>query len=469
MISIQPAPPVPKCGITCGRAKAGLFIACIFHPLFASASNGYPVEQWQGHSSARQRGAASRFVRAFGHPTEPDYGLSLVLLSDGYLVAGNTFGYGAGTFDGFLAKFDLDANLLWSKAYGTELAQLFYHVLQTQDGGFLAVGLVSHPRPDGGTPCLAVRTDADGELLWSKEYWGADGCPVAVETDDGGFALTSSGETPLGQRHLFLVRLDEEGNQLWAKSFGGEVKETPYSLIQTSDGGFLIAGDSNSFFPRSGPYIVKTSSSGDLLWSRTIRLVEPFQYKGSATWLKEVEKGEFLVSGWVLVPGFEGFVANGFFLQFNDAGEMRWFRRFESTGGENAIFSFDLTVDNQVIALASAPFLSVFAIDLSGQVLWSNRLATLAAGNQIRVQADGSAAVTGYVPGEASSQPDALLLKVNAAGQTGCDTPLELQVLEESPQFNSPPTVEETPSVTVRDYPLQINGAMEGTREICAP
>ena len=99
---------------------------------------------------------------------EESHGLSLVILSDGYLVAGNTFGYGVGTYNGFFAKFDFDANLIWSKAYGTDLAQLFYQVLQTQDGGFLAVGLVIHPRPDGGSPCLAVRTDADGELLWSK-------------------------------------------------------------------------------------------------------------------------------------------------------------------------------------------------------------------------------------------------------------------------------------------------------------
>jgi hypothetical protein len=443
--------------------------ACIFNALCAAASNGNPTKPWPGPSSFRRLGQTSRFVRAFGHPTQADYGLSLVLLSDGYLVAGNTFGYGAGTFDGFFAKFDFDANLIWSKAYGTDLAQLFYHLLQTQDGGFLAVGLVIHPRPDGGTPCLAVRTDADGELLWSKEYWVTDGCRSAVETDDGGFALTSSGETPSGARNVFLIRLDEHGNQLWAKSFGGEVKETPYSLVQTSDGGFLIAGDSDSFFPRFGPYIVKTSSSGDLRWSRTIRLVEPFQYEGSATWLKEVGAGEFVVSGWVVVPELKGLVANGFFLQFNDAGQMRWFRRFESTGSDNAIFSFDLTGDGQVIALAAAPLLSVFAIDSSGQVLWSNRLATLAAGNQIRVEADGSSVVTGYAPGESSSQPDALLLKVDAAGQTGCDTSLQLQVLEESPQFDSPPTVEQSLSVTVRDYPLRINGAMKGTREICAP
>ena len=73
-------------------------------------------------------------------------------------------------------------------------------------------------------------------------------------------------------------------------------------------------------------------------------------------------------------------------------------------------------------------------------------MATLAAGNQIRVEDDGSSVVTGYAPGEFSAQPDALLLKVDAAGQTGCDTPLQLQVLEESPQFDSTPTFEATPS-----------------------
>ena len=50
-------------------------------------------------------------------------------------------------------------------------------------------------------------------------------------------------------------------------------------------------------------------------------------------------------------------MANGFFRLFNDAGEMRSFRRVESTGRRKCIFSFDVTVDNQVIALASAPFL----------------------------------------------------------------------------------------------------------------
>jgi hypothetical protein len=247
------------------------------------------------------------------------------------------------------------------------------------------------------------------------------------------------------------------------------VKETPYSLVRTSDGGFLLAGSSNSFFPRFGPYLIKTSASGDLSWSRRIFLADEtgFQYRGSATFARELVPGEFLVSGWLEMAGAEGFDVDGFLMHINSEGEQQWFRRIGPPSGEDAIWGFDLTPDNEIVVLGSAPLLNVFSVDLSGQVSWSNRLAPLAWGNQIVVDSNGSAVITGYAAGTPGPAPDALLVKLDTAGQTGCDQPLHLRVLEGAPTFDSPPTQEGMPSVTARDYSLQVSAAMKSTQEVC--
>jgi hypothetical protein len=103
-------------------------------------------------------------------------------------------------------------------------------------------------------------------MLWSKTYGGTDddiGYSV-VQTSDGGYAIAgyTVGASP---GDAYLVKTDESGTMLWSKTYGGTGNDIGYSVVQTSDGGYAIAGSTNSFGADGyDVYLVKTDVNGNL-------------------------------------------------------------------------------------------------------------------------------------------------------------------------------------------------------------
>lgn len=152
-------------------------------------------------------------------------------------------------------------DLLWTQTYGGIQLEECTSVIQTPDGRFaLAGSTISFG--DALTDFWLVRTDEEGEELWSQTYDGNDGdyCESVTQTADGGFALAgtsiSYGED---ESDFWLVRTDEEGEELWSQTYGGGQYDWCSSVIQTADGGFALAGETSSFGEgRSDFWLVKT-------------------------------------------------------------------------------------------------------------------------------------------------------------------------------------------------------------------
>jgi len=184
----------------------------------------------------------------------------------GYLLAGETWSFGAGMLDFWMVKTDAEGLEQWSRTYGGAGAEGAHAALQTADGGYvLAGGTWSFGA--GGADVWLVRTDADGNELWARTFGGTgDDLGFAVDqTEDGGFIVagttTSSGE---GAEDLWLVRTDADGNELWNRTFGGPGRDEAYGVRQTRDGGFVATGFTESFGAGGGDlWIVKTDADGN--------------------------------------------------------------------------------------------------------------------------------------------------------------------------------------------------------------
>lgn len=202
-----------------------------------------------------------------------DNGWSVVESSDGYVLAGFTNSMGAGGFDFYLLRTDCDGQLLWSRTFGGIGDDRCWAIIETADGGFLLAGETTS-FGSGEEDVYIVKTAANGDSLWSSIFGGelGDRCFSVATIGDGGFILAgqtySFGE---GDRDGYVIRTDESGIELWSRTFGGPESDVLHSIIRTVDEAFLVTGYTTSF-AKSGddPFIIKIDDEGDTLWTRVI-------------------------------------------------------------------------------------------------------------------------------------------------------------------------------------------------------
>jgi len=194
----------------------------------------------------------------------------LIQTSDGgYVLAGQN-ATGSGGWDFRWVKTDANGVVQWSHSYGTGADDRAYSAVQTADGGYALAGDVGAGFGDGDF--WLIRADANGNTLWNKTYGtpNYNGATSIVQTPDGGFALSGWTDSPMGNPNAWLVKTDENGSLQWDKIFGGPYYDGSNSMILTADGGYALAGQSRSY--GEGGYdfwLVKTDSSGNMQWDRT--------------------------------------------------------------------------------------------------------------------------------------------------------------------------------------------------------
>jgi hypothetical protein len=198
--------------------------------------------------------------------TQYDGADALVETADGgYALAGSTSSYGAGAVDFWLVKTDADGSCMWNNTYGGTDDDYAYGLVQAVDGGYVLAGY-TYSFGAGGWDAWLVKTDADGTMQWNKTYGGTnwDLASALVQTADGGYAF--AGYTYSyggGNSDMWLVNIDAEGNVRWNSTYGGTGYENAEALVQTSDGGYAVAGFKGSETQSNYDFwLVKTDASG---------------------------------------------------------------------------------------------------------------------------------------------------------------------------------------------------------------
>jgi predicted secreted protein len=202
-----------------------------------------------------------------------DEAYSLVQTSDGgYALAGYTNSSSAGSYDFWLIKTNSSGNMQWNRTYGGTGDDEAYSVVQSKDEGYAVAG-VTDSFGAGETDAWLVKTDSSGDMQWNRTYGGRaeDGAYSVIQTSDGGYALAGYTDSfGAGSFNFWLIKTDSTGSMTWNKTYGGPGDDEAECVIQTSDGGYALAGYTNSFGAGSYDFwLVKTDSSGSMTWNKT--------------------------------------------------------------------------------------------------------------------------------------------------------------------------------------------------------
>lgn len=211
------------------------------------------------------------FQRTYGNSLD-DYATSIRTTSDqGYIMTGSTW-IGQGLERIWLIKLNASGDTVWTRYFsGPNSAGGTEEVLQTSDGGFLVASGGSYML--GNTNVYLVKFDSTGTLVWSRSIGGPgkDYIKSVAELDDGGFIMAGYTESfGAGNGDLLLIKTDESGNPVWMETFGGTGYEIGLCIRKTSDLGFIIAGRTASYGAGNQDILlIKTDSSGALAWAKT--------------------------------------------------------------------------------------------------------------------------------------------------------------------------------------------------------
>jgi hypothetical protein len=185
----------------------------------------------------------------------------------GYLVAGTTRSQGTGSNDAWLVLLDPDGQVRWQRAYGgpdAGFVDRFRAVEPTGDGGFLAAG--DHDPPSSGRDAWLVRLSSQGEIVWQKAYdVASETVNYFIRTSDGNYVLAGASNPEDSGRDVWLMKVDPSGSVLWSRGFGGPVADYGFSVRETSDGGLVATGSTESFGEgRNAIWLLRLSGAGEI-------------------------------------------------------------------------------------------------------------------------------------------------------------------------------------------------------------
>jgi len=183
------------------------------------------------------------WTKTFGGP-DHDIANSICRTSDGgFIIGGVTKSFGEGDYDAWLIRTNADGNLVWTKTYGDAASNLASDVKQTDDGGFIIAG--STEESNHYHNAWLVKTDYNGDTLWTRKWGGDehDGAMSVVQTSDGGYVWTGYIKISTFNQDLWVFKADLNGNPQWSKTYGGTFNNIGRSINKTNDGSFVIAAD----------------------------------------------------------------------------------------------------------------------------------------------------------------------------------------------------------------------------------
>lgn len=288
-----------------------------------------------------------------------DYGYSVTQAYDkGYVIAGATTSFGNGTTDAYMLKVDSLGAIKWQRTFGGINLEQSYSIKETADTNYIIAGF-TNSFGFGGYDMYLIKTNRGGDTLWTKTYGGTnwDFAYCAEPTSDGGYIMAGGTYSfGKGDEDMYVVKLNANGDTLWTKTYGGTEQDEAKSIIQTSDGGYLLTGFSKSLGESNGDiYTIKTNSMGDTLWTKKFGGAEVDE---AYDVLENTVAGEYLVAGRSKSVGAGNF--DGVIIRYSTTGNEIYVPTYGGTD-DDGIQSIDLSANGR---LASAGYTYTFGFGM---------------------------------------------------------------------------------------------------------
>ncbi len=348
-------------------------------------------------------------------------GTGVVQMEDGgYVVTGYTY-VQDNSYNVYLLKTDASRNVIWEKNFGGSGTDLGHGLGKTNDGGFIIIG--ENRSVSGNKDIYLIRTDAEGNLLWEKTFGGIveDAGYGVTQTSDNGFLLTGVTRTPgIEFTDLIVIKTDDSGTLLWEKRMGSAHSDGGYAVTETSDGNYVVGGFSGAYVTSLYSYMIKMDPQGNVIWEQH-----------TAAWcylysVQETSDGNLI---WAGTDGGSTSHCHGSMVKTDANGALIWNKTYFSPGVlHNNVKCGRQTLDGGYILCGSADLsgyqntnLDAFMIiktDADGNIVWEKYFSgnlKKGIGYDVRQTSDGGYIVVGEMKIQ-SGDFDIYLLKLDADG-----------------------------------------------------
>lgn len=190
----------------------------------------------------------------------------------GYIVAGRTTSFGTGEYDAWVLKLSSSGSVQWQREYGNAFDDTAQSIMQTPDGGYIVAG--ENAVASAHENAWIAKLDANGNVQWDRQYGTVqDQIVVAIKnTSDGGYVAAVRDTDAAGVTYDFVVlKIDSNGLITWQYRFSGGGNDEPWDIEPTTDGGYLVAGNTTSFGAGGSDFwVLKLNASGNVQWQKTL-------------------------------------------------------------------------------------------------------------------------------------------------------------------------------------------------------
>ena len=327
-----------------------------------------------------------------------------------------------GSTDFWILKTDLTGNIVWQKVLGGSADDNAQSVQQTADGGYIVAGYTLSNDGDvsgnhGSYDCWVVKLSATGNITWQKTLGGTtDEFAYSIQqTADGGYILC--GHVNINSGDYLVMKLDPSGNLAWQKIFGGIESDQAFCVKQTTDGGYIVAGSSSSNdgdvlanHGSSDYWLIKLSAEGNITWQKTLGGTESEEARS----VLQTTDGGYVIAGFTYsndgdVSGNHG-GADYWAVKLTSTGNITWQKTFGGTGDEIAR-SIQQTSDGGYILAGSSTSSRgqvsgnrggqdywIVKLDGAGNLIWQEAMGGIQTDQAQSVQqtAEGGYIVAGY-------------------------------------------------------------------------
>jgi Secretion system C-terminal sorting domain len=357
-----------------------------------------------------------------------DWAWAVLETSDGgYIMVGDTESAGAGSWDIGLIKTDVNGITEWTQTYGGLYEERGQSIQHTSDGGYIILGSTS-TYGAGSSDLWLVKIDNLGNEEWTQTFGGSsyDWGYYVEQTSDNGYIIVGSIDPDVyWVFDVFLIKTDSEGNTEWSKTFDNGAHDTGHCVKQTSDGGYILTG--YTYLESSDLWLIKTDENGDIEWDNTYGDTELPEQGYSV-----IQSGdEYIVTGFAK-PEYETSIEYDVWILKTDIdGNEIWSKTY---GGTEDDRSYDIksTLDNNYIIAGFtnscsevAPpnyYMWLLKIDNEGDTLWTKTIGDETFNRSRRARSviqisDGSYVVAGdRYAGLDDGEYNFYLVKLNSEG-----------------------------------------------------
>jgi hypothetical protein len=350
----------------------------------------------------------TRWQKIYGGSYD-DFAYFIQQTSDGgYIVAGQTYSFGERNGDYYIIKLDADGNKIWEKIYGWGYTEGIRSIQQTNDGGYIVLGSGSED---------VIKLDASGNKIWGKEIVNSN--PRSIQQiNDGGYIVIGYICCINSLTNIVITKIDVNGNEIWTKNYGIDILWYYIDILggysasiiqQTSDGGYIVGGFFSSAGGQDDFYMIKIDSNGNKVWENTYS----GNYRIDNYSIQQTNDGGYIVAGGIFSSntGWDFYV-----MKLDASGNKIWEKTYDNGAAESANSIQQTSDGGYIVAGSHNGYVYIIKLDASGNKIW-DKIYGEGRANSIQQTSDGGYIIAGETE-TYNGRIDVYIIKTDSSGNT---------------------------------------------------